>query len=84
MAQLRMQLGRIEPQVYPMTAPHVGAKPEQLVQAERRLRHPLDPFHREFLTYANDWWDRGQQLLDTISKTGLFRLQTFLFELISS
>jgi hypothetical protein len=55
MAQIRMQLAQVKPHVYPMTAPHVGAKLEQLAQAEQRLGHQLDPIHREFLTYANGW-----------------------------
>ncbi|MBV9139728.1 MAG: hypothetical protein JO115_02200 [Pseudonocardiales bacterium] len=62
MAQLRMQLEQVKPRVYPMTAPHVGANPEQLVRAEQRLRHPLDPVYWEFLTYANGWPDYFQDV----------------------
>lgn len=62
MAQLRMQLAQVEPVVYPMTAPHVGAKLEQLKEAEQWLNLSLDPIYREFLTYANGWPDFFQDV----------------------
>jgi hypothetical protein len=43
--------------LYPATVPHLAAAPEQLAAAETRLGHPLDPQHREFLSYGNGWPD---------------------------
>ncbi|WP_182112977.1 MULTISPECIES: SMI1/KNR4 family protein [unclassified Actinotalea] len=51
----RMRLDEAAPQVYPLTIPHKGATSDQLAGAEGRLRHALDPIHRELLTYANGW-----------------------------
>lgn len=51
----RGRLAEVAPRVYPHTLPHVAAAPEQLGAAEARLGHPLDPLHRELLSYGNGW-----------------------------
>lgn len=52
---LRQQVHDLKPDLRPYTIPGVGATEEQLRAAEARLGYPLDPMHREFLSYANGW-----------------------------
>jgi hypothetical protein len=56
MGLLKRQVSEVK-NVFSFTLPGVAAAEEQLVAAERRLGHPLDPMHREFLSYSNGWVD---------------------------
>lgn len=55
--QVRLRLTQVAPDMFPLSAPHLGAAPERLVEAETRLGKPLDPQHRALLAVANGWPD---------------------------
>lgn len=54
MAMLRQQVSQVH-DLHSYTIPHLAATTEQIAAAESRLGHPLDPMHREFLSYGNGW-----------------------------
>lgn len=56
MGLIKQQVSRVR-SIHSFTIPGVAATEEQLAAAERRLGHPLDPMHREFLGYGNGWVD---------------------------
>jgi len=62
LVQVRDRLHSYDPVVFPDTIPHVGATEEQLAAAEGRIGRPLDPLHRELLSYANGWPDFFQSV----------------------
>ena len=66
MGTLRRQVHEVN-DIFPATLPHLAATEDQLTAAEARLGHPLDPQHREFLSYGNGWPDfyLGSSLLGT-------------------
>jgi len=66
MGTLRRQVHEVN-DIFPATLPHLAATEDQLAAAEARLGHPLDPQHREFLSYGNGWPDfyLGSSLLGT-------------------
>ncbi len=53
--RLRLRLRLHGPVLNDMSIPHLGATTEELDAAEARLGHPLDPLHRELLSYGNGW-----------------------------
>jgi hypothetical protein len=54
MAMLRQRVSETN-DIHPYTIPHLAAEDDQIIAAETRLGHPLDPMHREFLSYGNGW-----------------------------
>lgn len=67
MGKLREQVSQIDDDAFPFTIPHLAATPDQIVAAEQRLGHSLDPQHRSFLSYGNGCPDfyLGSSLLST-------------------
>lgn len=55
MGKLKMELAQVQPVAYPMRPPRVAAGEHDLLEAERRLGHRLDPQYRAFLQHANGW-----------------------------
>lgn len=52
---LRQQLGELQPELSPFTAPHMAATDEQLLAVENRLGATLDKQHTDLLRHVNGW-----------------------------
>ena len=55
LARLGIQRTQLDPERYPLTAPHLRATPEQIADAERRLGITLDDQYRSLLGTGNGW-----------------------------